>query len=521
MSAGPDVTSPPSLPAGATPGASAVIVKNPATGATLATLAPSAPSEVAAAVARARVAQRAWQSTPLAARSAQLQAFARRLRDDATLIDTLVAESGKPVHEAVGIELWYTLEVLRGYTTRKARRALEPETRIPSLFMHKRARVLRHPRGVVGVIGPWNWPLLNNFADCLAPLLAGNAVVLKPSEHTPLTSLRVQALWKEAGLPADVFQVVVGRGDVGEALVDTADMIFFTGSQRTGRRIGARCGERLVPCVLELGGKSAMIVLEDADLEAAARGAVWSAFAHSGQVCVRTERVLVDERVADRFLELVRRNVEALRQGPSTPLDDGRAPELDVGAMTFAPQIEVAESQIADALAKGARVLIGGDRRRDLPGQFFRPTVLADCNPTMKVMREETFGPVLPVMRIRDDEEALRIANESDVGLTGSVWSRDERRARDLAARLETGSVCVNDVLVNYFCVEAPLGGVKASGLGFRHGPEALQQFCRTETVVEPRPVLRWIGPSISRRITFPYRRSFLALIRWVLRQRY
>lgn len=514
------MTSPPAVPAPATASHS-IVVKNPATGDTLATLEALAPADVAPAVARARVAQRAWQSTPWAVRTSQLRSFVRRLRDDATLIETLVSESGKPVHEAVGAELWYTLEVLRGYTTRKARRALEPEIRIPSLFMHKRARVLRHPRGVVGVIGPWNWPLLNNFADCLAPLLAGNAVILKPSEHAPLTSLRILALWKEAGLPADLFQVLVGRAEVGEALVEAADMIFFTGSQRTGRRIGARCGERLVPCVLELGGKSAMIVLEDADLEAAARAAVWSAFAHSGQVCVRTERVLVDERVADRFLELVRRDTEALRQGPSTPLDDGRAPELDVGAITFAPQMEVAEQQIADALAKGARVVIGGERRRDLPGQFFRPTVLADCNPTMKVMREETFGPLLPVMRFRDSEEALRIANDSEVGLSGSVWSRDERRARDLAARLETGSLCVNDVLVNYFCVEAPLGGIKASGMGFRHGPEALQQFCRTETVIEPRPGLRWIGPAIAKRLTFPYRRSFLALIRWVLRWRY
>lgn len=494
---------------------------NPATGNEIAELELASPSDAALAIGRARTAQRAWESTPLGERCALLVAFGRRLRDDNTLVDTLVAESGKPLHEATVGELWYTLEILRFYTSRKARRTLSPHVRNLSLFAHKQARVLRRPCGVVGVIGPWNWPLLNNFADCLAPLIAGNAVILKPSEHTPLTSLRVQTLWKEAGLPPDLFQVLVGRGEVGQSLVEGADMIFFTGSQKTGRQIAARCGQRLIPCVLELGGKSPMLVLEDADLEGAARAAVWSAFAHSGQVCIRTERVLVDERVADRFLDLARRQVEALRQGPSTPLEDGRAPEVDVGAITFAPQMDVAEKQIAEAVSNGARVVVGGDRRRDLPGQFFRPTILADVTPDMSVMREETFGPVLPVMRVRDADEAVRIANDTEVGLSGSVWSRNEGRARDVASRLQAGSVCVNDVLVNYFCVEAPLGGIKASGLGFRHGSEALLQFCRTETVVEKRPGLGWLTPVISRRLAFPYRRSFLSLVKWVLRRRY
>jgi acyl-CoA reductase-like NAD-dependent aldehyde dehydrogenase len=299
-------------------------------------------------------------------------------------------------------------------------------------------------------------------------------------------------------------------------------MVFFTGSQKVGRQIARDAGERLIPAVLELGGKSPMLVLADADLPRAAHAAVWSGFAHSGQVCIRTERVFVEEPVAARFVELCAAEVAKLRQGPAPPPHGDRSDvDFDIGAMTFAPQVDNARAQIADAVAKGARVVVGGSSRTDLPGRFFAPTLIADATAEMAVMREETFGPVLPIMRVPDAETALRLANDSPMGLSGSVWSRDVARAQAIARRLESGSVCVNDVLVNYFCVEAPLGGVKASGMGFRHGPEGLRQFCRIETVVEDRAVLGLLSPFIDRQLAFPYRSRVLRIVRWFMRRMY
>jgi acyl-CoA reductase-like NAD-dependent aldehyde dehydrogenase len=494
-----------------------LVIRNPATGDVVAEIPCGGLPQIEEAMARARAAQPAWGALPFSQRATALRRLARALRDDPGFLDTLISESGKPSYEAEAIEVFYTLELTRYYTGRAGRRALRDELRHPLIFASKRARVVHHPRGVVGVIGPWNWPLLNNYGDCIGPLLCGNAVVLKPSEHTPLTSLRVLEHWKKLGLPEHVFQVVAGRGEAGQALVDRADMIFFTGSQAVGRRVASRAGERLVPAVTELGGKSAMIVLADADLPRAAHAAVWSSFAHSGQVCVRTERVLVEEPAAERFVALAAAEIARLRQG-APPLPARTADgTLDVGAITFAPQAERAAAHVADAVAKGARVVAGGEAQGG-PGRFFAPTMLADVTPDMAVMREETFAPVMPVMRVPDAEAALRIANDSPLGLTGSVWSRDTRRARALARRLESGSVLVNDVLVNYFCVEAPLGGVKASGLGVRHGPEGLRQFCRLETVVEDHPLLGWLSPIMARELTFPYKARTQRLLRWFMR---
>ena len=491
----------------------------PATGALLVEVPATTPAQVTEAFERARQAQPAWAALGVRARGQALRRLARALRDDARLTEALVAETGKPRYEAVGMEVFYVLELTRYYTGRAGRRALREERRRPFLFAIKRARVLRHPHGVVGVIGPWNWPLLNNYADCVAPLLAGNAVLLKPSELTPLTSLRVAELWKDLGLPEGVFQVLPGRGDVGQALCERCDMIFFTGSVKTGRQVGAKCGERMIPVVLELGGKSPMIVLADADLPRAARAAVWSGFANSGQVCIRTERVLVEEAVAERFTALCAAEVKALRQGAGAPAPADQA--IDVGAITFPPQMDTAERQIGDALARGAHVVVGGEGRRAGNGQFFSPTLLAGVSPEMAVARDETFGPVLPILRVRDAEEALRLVNESPTGLSGSVWTADVARGRELARRMVAGSVCINDVLMNYFVVEAPLGGVKASGLGVRHGPEALRQFCRLETIIEDQPLTGLLSPFIQKQLMFPYRPRTLRLLRWVMRRLY
>jgi len=262
-----------------------------------------------------------------------------------------------------------------------------------------------------------------------------------------------------------------------------------------------------------------MVVLADADLPRAARAAAWSAFAHSGQVCIRTERVLVEEPVADRFAALLAAETQALRQGAAPP--PLAEEEIDVGAVTFAPQITRVEQQIAEAVGRGARILAGGARRADLPGRFFQPTVLDGVSPDMAVAREETFGPVVPIIRVRDAAEALRVVNDSPFGLSGSVWTRDRAAGRAFARQMVAGSVCVNDVLMNYFVVEAPLGGVKASGLGARHGVEGLRQFCRVETIVEDRPILGLVAPLVQRELMFPYRARTLRLLRWLMRRVY
>jgi acyl-CoA reductase-like NAD-dependent aldehyde dehydrogenase len=439
-----------------------------------------------------------------------MRKLAARARADEELARTISSEAGKPLFEAIGFEIAYLCELTRFLSGAAGRRALGETRRASLIFPHKRARVTWQPHGVVAVIGPWNFPLLNNFGDAVAPLLAGNSVLLKPSPHTPRTSHRMQALWRECGLPDGVFQVVEGGAETGSALVDACDMVFFTGSLAAGRQVAARAGERLIPCVAELGGKSAMIVLADADLRAAAHAAVWGAFAGAGQVCIRVERALVEDSAAEEFARRVAEETAQLRLG-----DGG---DMDVGPVMVQEQLDRCERFVADAVARGARIIAGGERRRDLSGWFFSPTVLDLVPPDAAVACEETFAPILPIVRVADAEQAVRLTNASHLGLSGSIWSRDRARALALARRLETGSVCVNDVLVNYFFVSAPLGGIKNSGLGFRHGAEALRQFCTPRTIVEDRPMFGPVAKWLRGQLGFPYRPRVLKILRWMLK---
>jgi acyl-CoA reductase-like NAD-dependent aldehyde dehydrogenase len=468
---------------------------------------------VQAVVAKGRAAQAGWACLSFRERARVLRRLAARLRSDDELVRLISAETGKPAFEALGFEVAYVSEAVRYLGGRRARAALAADTRSSLSFPHKCAQVAWRPRGVVAVIGPWNFPLLNNFGDAVAPLLAGNSVVLKPSPHTPRTSLRVQAFWRELQLPADVFQVVLGGPEVGAELVDACDMVFFTGSLAAGRKVAARAGERLVPCVAELGGKSAMIVLADADLHAAARAAVWGAFAGAGQVCIRVERALVEDRVADQFARLVVGETQKLRVGAGG--------ESDVGPVLLAAQVERYRRQIDDAVQKGAHLLAGGGLREELPGTCFAPTVMDHVSPEAAVAQEETFGPILPIVRVADADQAVRLTNASNLGLSGSVWSRDPKTARAVARRLAAGSVCINDVLVNYFFVAAPLGAARGAGLGFRHGPEALRQFCYPQTIVADRPGLGWLATWIRRQLGFPYRQRVLGVLRWLMKAIY
>jgi acyl-CoA reductase-like NAD-dependent aldehyde dehydrogenase len=489
--------------------AAPIRVVSPATGELVAETPDEGRAGVAAAVEAARAAGPAWAARRLSERVDALKSWRDAILDEASSVAGILAvESGKPLHEAEVFEILYLCELIR-FATRASRRALAEETRNPLLFLTKKTRLTRRPLGIVGVIGPWNFPILNNAADGVGPLLMGNTVVLKPSEVTPLTSLKLRELWVKAGNPPDVFRVVTGRGEAGAALVDLADGIMFTGSVATGRRVASRAGERLIPCVTELGGKSPFVVLAGADLPRAAQAAAWSSFVHSGQVCVRTERIYVEEKIADGFEALFLDRVRALRPARPGP---GVSDSHDLGAVTFAGQLTVVERQIADATAKGARVAIGATRRSEGPGQFFPPTVLLRANHDMEVMREETFGPLVPVMRVKDAEEALRLANDTHLGLNATVFG-PRKEAEAFARRLESGQAIVNDVLVNYFVVESPLGGWKSSGLGVRHGVESLRQWTRTEAITVGRPLLAPVERYLAKKLAFPYDARFRALI--------
>jgi len=485
-----------------------ITVENPATGEVIGAVPKCSADEVHAAAARARAAQPAWEALGFEGRARILRRARQRLLARADeVIDTIVAETGKTRDDAQIGELAYTAAAL-GFWAKQAPKYLAAE-RVHSsnrFLLGKRLSLTYKPLGVVGVIGPWNFPLTNSFGDAIPALAAGNAVILKPSEVTPLTSMLMAGLLLECGMPDDVFQVVTGDGSTGEALIDEVDFIMFTGSTATGRKVMARAAQTLTPVGLELGGKDPMIVLADADLERAANGAATYGMFNAGQVCISVERVYVEEPVYDEFVARVAKKVSQLRQ--AVP---GRAGTVDVGAVTNPPQIDIIDAHVRDAVAKGARVVAGG-RRAAGPGRFYEPTVLADVSHDMDCMREETFGPTLPIMKVRDADEAIRLANDSPYGLQGSVWTRDLERGKRLARRLEVGGASVNDAVLIYTALELPMGGVKASGVGTRHGAGGIRKYCSTQGVmVTPRffpkrelsmyPNRRWSAGLLARAI--------------------
>jgi succinate-semialdehyde dehydrogenase/glutarate-semialdehyde dehydrogenase len=385
--------------------------------------------------------------------------------------DLLSRETGKPRQEALLHEV-AVIANLTTYFCKKAPELLAPREVPLVLLKHRKSTLHYVPRGVVGVISPWNYPFMLPMRDAIIALVAGNAVVLKPSEVTPLIALKAKDVWDQAGLPPDLFQVVTGYGPTGAALIDSGiQFCVFTGAVSTGRKVAAACGERLIPCVMELGGKAPLLVCRDADVERAARATVFGGFSNAGQVCVSVERVYVHRDVADTFETRVSELTRALRVG------DPSEATVDVGAIIFPKQIDIAEAHIADATSKGARVLCGG-KRKEGPGQFFEPTVLADCTHDMTVMTDEIFGPIVPMMRVDSDEEALRYANQSNLGLNAYVFSKDREYAHGLAERVQAGSVLVNDVLSNGGCPETPFGGIKNSGFGRMAGDESLREMC-------------------------------------------
>jgi acyl-CoA reductase-like NAD-dependent aldehyde dehydrogenase len=461
-----------------------VPVENPATGEVVAHVPNLSADEVREMAARGRAAQPGWEALGFAGRARVMLRMQKWLLDNAErVIETIVKETGKSWEDAQLAEISYGANAF-GFWAKNAEKYLADDKVKSSavLVKGKKLMVRYRPLGLIGVIGPWNYPLTNSFGDCIPALMAGNSVILKPSEITPLTSLLMLEGLKECGLPENVFQVATGYGETGAALVDQVDMIMFTGSTATGKKVMAKAAETLTPVSLELGGKDPMIVLSDADLERAANAATYYSMQNSGQTCISVERVFVEEPVYDEFVAKVTEKVKAIRQGDPS----GGAGTVEVGSMTFPKQVDIVESHVNDALAKGAKALTGGHRGSG-KGYYFEPTVLVDVTPDMECMREETFGPTLPIMKVRDAEEAIRLANDSPYGLAASVFSKDVGRGEAVARRIEAGAVCVNDAMLNYSAIELPMGGWKASGLGHRHGAGGIRKYCAQQALLVSR----------------------------------
>lgn len=424
-------------------------------------------AQVGLAVERAREAQPAWSALSFRERARVLLRAREIVLAEIDEIANLISrETGKPASEAISMEVVPTLDLLQ-YFARQTAKLLRPQKINIGLYglMGRSSRIIYKPLGVVGIISPWNFPWATPLDEVAMALMAGNAAVVKPSELTPLSALRIADVFKRAGLPDGLLTITTGDGSTGGALVEAGvDRIMFTGSVTTGKRVGEAAARHLVPVVLELGGKDPMIVLEDAQLENAARGAVWGAFCNSGQACASVERCYVHESIAPKFIELVLAETRALKQ------DLGTREATDVGAMSNERQLRTVENHISDAVMRGARILIGGHRPANLPGLFHEPSVLTNVDHSMEVMREETFGPLLPVMTFKSEDEAVRLANDSVFGLTASIWTRDIARGRRLAERIEAGTVMVNEVVYTHAIAQAPWGGVKQSGFGRTHG---------------------------------------------------
>jgi len=461
----------------------AIPVENPATGEIIATVPDLGAEAVAEMAAHGRAAQPEWEAFGFEGRARVMRRAQKWLMDNAErVVETIVSETGKTYEDAELAEIGYAGAAFGFWAKEGPTYLADQKVKSSQVLVKGKKLVLRYrPLGLIGVIGPWNYPLTNSFGDCIPAMMAGNSVILKPSEITPLTSLLMAEALSECGLPENVLQIATGRGETGAALVEQVDMIMFTGSTRTGRKVAEAAARRLIPASLELGGKDPMIVLSDADLERAANFATYYSMQNAGQTCISIERVYVEEPVYDEFVAKVSEKVRGLRVGKPEGFGS-----VEVGAITFPPQMDTIKDHVQDALQKGARALTGGHEVQG-KGRFFEPTVLVDVDHSMKIMTDETFGPTLPIMKVGDAEEAVRLANESPYGLGASVFSRDTRRGEAIARRIEAGAANVNDAMINYTVLELPMGGAKASGLGSRHGAGGIRKYCSQQAIVVTR----------------------------------
>ncbi len=450
-----------------------IISRNPANGEELGRVPIHTREDVDAFVLRARVAQKSWANQSFKQRAAIiLRARQIALHEMDAIADLISRESGKPIAEAIFMEIVPTLDLMR-FFARRAESLLKPE-RIPLgqyELIGRTSRLIYKPLGVIGIIAPWNFPYAIPLGEVVMSLIAGNAVVLKPSELTPLVGLKIKDIFTRAGLNEDLLNVATGDGTTGAGLAAAAvNKIMFTGSVATGKKVAEAAAKNLTPVVLELGGKDPMIVCRDADVKVAAHAAVWGAFSNSGQACASVERCYVHESIVEEFTREVVRATRELNQ------QNGVQASSDVAAMSSERQLKIVETHVADARARGAQILTGGARNANFASTnghanlFYEPTILTDVDDSMQVMTEETFGPVLPIKTFRDEQDAIRLANDSPFGLTASVWTRDIKRGQQIAAQVDAGTVTVNEVLYTHGLAQTPWGGIKQSGIGRTHG---------------------------------------------------
>jgi succinate-semialdehyde dehydrogenase/glutarate-semialdehyde dehydrogenase len=433
---------------------------------------PDVGTEIESAVTRARAGQRKWAATPVRERLRAIRDFQQALYRDVDGVAALIAEeTGKPKAEALTAEVLVTLDATRFLLKEVPRLFRRERVAHGNLAMRaKRAYLQREPYGLVGIISPWNYPFSIPASEVLAALACGNAVVLKPSEFTPRCALKLQELLFAAGLDRDLLHVIPGEGPAGAALVGASiDKLIFTGSVATGKKIAKAAAEKLLPVVLELGGKDPMIVLEDADIEVASSAAVWGAFMNAGQTCLSVERCYVQRDIHDKFVQACVEKVKKLRVGE------------EIGALINDRQLQTVETQVQDAVARGAKVECGG--QRESAPHSYAPTVITNADHSMRLLAEETFGPVMPVIPFANDEEAARLANDSAFGLAASVWTRDRARGEALAQRIHAGTVMVNDLISAFGISEAPHGGFGESGIGRTHGRLGLEEVVRTKYI--------------------------------------
>ena len=424
-------------------------------------------ADVAAAVKQARQAQETWSQLSFRARAKYILRAREIVLAQIDEIASLVSrETGKPLAEATSMEIVPTLDLMHYFAHNTERILMRQKIDIGQYgLMGRSSYIVYKPLGVVGIISPWNFPWATPLDEVVMTLMAGNAVVLKPSELTPLTALKIGEVFQQARLPEGLLEIVTGDGSTGAALVDAGvDKIMFTGSVATGKRVAEAAAKHLTPVVLELGGKDPMVVLDDANLANAARAAVWGGFCNAGQACASIERLYVHESIAKEFTEFVVDETRKLKLGPpaETP--------VDLGAMTNERQLRIVENHIQDAIEHGARIETGGHRVENTDGWFHEPTVVTNVDHSMEIMREETFGPVLPIMTFKTDEDAVRLANDSVYGLTAAVFTSDIARGRRLAEQIDAGTVMVNEVVYTHAVAQTPWGGVKQSGYGRTHG---------------------------------------------------
>jgi acyl-CoA reductase-like NAD-dependent aldehyde dehydrogenase len=462
------------------PGAPVVEVRNPADGSVVGVVADMPADQVSQIASELRSAQPAWEALGPEGRAVYLRRWLDWIVDNQDRILGLVhREAGKSWGDAQ-IELLVCMEVINYYTKHGAE-FLADETRRPHgpASAAKNLKIRYRPYELVGVITPWNYPLGMPMLDVPQALMAGAAVLTKPSEETPLGWAEVVRGWNEEIGAPPVLGCVTGLGGTGKAVVDVVDMVQFTGSTKTGRQIGIHCAERLIPVSLELGGKDAMIVLSDAPLQRTVRGAIWAGLFNSGQSCVAVERIYVEDSVYDEFTSRLVDEVNKLRQGH----DAAGSFSTDIGALANEAQMAIVERQVSDAVARGARILTGGKRAER--GLFYPPTVLVDVDHTMACMREETFGPLLPIMKVSSEDEAIALANDSAYGLGASVWTASKERGERVGRRIEAGGVNINNAMMHVFQFPLPMGGWKESGLGHRMGgPDGIRKYCRAQAVV-------------------------------------